>query len=63
MRERYSEGKSQMDKERIEKIPRVIITSCVSAAIAPNATLEQLQSKTWLTARLPKLQKDFKNAN
>lgn len=31
-----------------------------SSAIAPEATLEQLQSEEWLKERLPQLQKDFK---
>ena len=36
------------------------IESARNSAIAPEATLEQLQSKEWLLARLPALMAEFK---
>jgi len=36
------------------------LKSARNSAIAPNATLEQLQSEEWLKARLPKLKSNFK---
>lgn len=56
---KYGEDNIIVEVKRSEYNRDANLENARSSAICPDATLEQLQNKEWLLARLPKLREDF----